>query len=122
MQASATTANRIKVIFKSETKKFKKPESYEVLLQQTQKAFGSALPKQFKFFYQDSEGDVISISCQEDLEEALESIPSLKLVIDESSESARFFMEPDYSMRSSINMPNNNMIGHSSNNQMNNMG
>ncbi len=122
MQASAaTTANRIKVIYKSETKKFKKPETYEVLLQLTQKAYGSTLPKQFKFFYQDSEGDVISISCQEDLEEALESIPSLKLVVDESSESARFFMEPDYSMRSSINMPGN-MMGQSSSNQMNNMG
>lgn len=42
----------------------------------------------------------------------------LKLVIDESSESARFNMEPDYSMRSSINMPMN-MIG--SNQMMNNM-
>jgi len=35
----------------------------------------------------------------------------LKLVVEESSEAARFNMEPDYSMRSSINiaMPNNNL-------------
>jgi hypothetical protein len=49
---------------------------------------------------------VISISCQEDLEEALESVPQLKLVVDISSEAARFNMEPDYSMRSSINIAN----------------
>jgi hypothetical protein len=42
----------------------------------------------------------------------------LKLVIDESSESARFNMDPDYSMRSSINMP---MMSGSNPMMMNNM-
>lgn len=32
-------------------------------------------------------------------------MPQLKLVIDETSEGARMFFEPDYSMRSSINFP-----------------
>jgi hypothetical protein len=61
MQTSIPT--RIKVLYKSETKKFKKPESYEALLSQTLKAFGQSLPKFFKFFYSDGEGDIISISC-----------------------------------------------------------
>jgi len=43
--------SQIKVIFKNETKKFKKPADYESLIQQTVKAFGSTLPKNFKFFY-----------------------------------------------------------------------
>jgi hypothetical protein len=39
------------------------------------------------------------------LEEAFETMPQLKLVIEESSEAARMYFEPDYSMRSSINFP-----------------
>jgi hypothetical protein len=60
MQTSTQT--RIKVVYKSETKKFKKPDSYELLLKQTLKAFGQQLPQNFKFYYQDQEGDIISIS------------------------------------------------------------
>lgn len=101
-------SNRIKVVFKSETKKFKKPETFESLLSMTQKAYGASLPPTFKFFYSDSDGDIISISCQEDLEEAYESIPQLRLIIEESSEAARFNMDPDYSMRSSINVMGQN--------------
>lgn len=68
-------STRIKIIFKGETKKFKKPETYELLLAQTQKAFGQSLPQNFKFYYSDGEGDIISITCQDDLVEALESVP-----------------------------------------------
>lgn len=60
---SIMSAQQIKVIYKNETKKFKKPAEYENLHQQTVKAFGASLPKNFKFFYQDPEGDLISISC-----------------------------------------------------------
>lgn len=77
---------QLKVIFKNETKKFKKPAEYDLLLQQTQKAFGSTLPKNFKFFYQDPDGDLISISCQEDLEEAYASMTNLRLFVETSIE------------------------------------
>jgi len=42
------------------------------------------------------------------LEEAFESMPYLKLIVEESSEAARLNLEPDYSMRSSINLPTMN--------------
>jgi hypothetical protein len=99
------SATQVKVTFKNETKKFKKPSDFDSLVQSTVKAFGANLPLQFKFYYVDSEGDLISISCQEDLEEALESMPALKLVVEENIEAARFNLEPDFTMRSSMNMP-----------------
>ena len=70
------------------------------------KAFGATLPKNFKFFYQDPEGDLISISCQEDLEEAYSSMTTLRLIVEAPIQEARNLMEPDFSMRSSsLNMP-----------------
>ena len=93
-------SQQIKVIFKNETKKFRKPSDYLSLLHQTEKAFGSSLPKNFKFFYQDPEGDLISISCQEDLEEAYSSMQNLRLIVESSIQEARNIMEPEYSMRS----------------------
>jgi ribosomal protein L40E len=75
---------QVKVIYKNETKKFRKPNDYDTLLQQTVKAFGPTLPKNFKFFYQDPEGDLISISCQEDLEEAYSSMNALRLIVESS--------------------------------------
>jgi len=46
-----------------------------------------------KFFYSDEEGDIISVTCQEDYEEAFENVSSLlKLVIEESSAKAKFTM------------------------------
>jgi hypothetical protein len=62
---------QIKIIFKNETKKIKFTDTYDNLVQQTGKAFGD-LPLHFKFFYMDSECDMISISSQDDFEEALE--------------------------------------------------
>lgn len=100
-----STTNQVKVTFKNETKKFKKPADFESLLNLTVRAFGSTLPPQFKFYYVDAEGDLISISCQEDLEEALDSMPALRLIVEESIEAARFNLEPDFTMRSSMNMP-----------------
>lgn len=94
--------NQVKVTFKNETKKFKRPSDFEGLLQQTIKAFGNKLPASFKFFYVDADHDLISISCQEDLEEALESMPQLRLVVEEGADAARSNFEPDQSS-SSIN-------------------
>lgn len=49
----------------------------------------------------DSENDIISISCQEDLIEAFESMPQLRLLVEENIEAVRLNQDPDYSMRSS---------------------
>ena len=59
---NSNPSTRIKVTFKKETKKFKRPDSFSTLLTYTQKAFGASLPSSYKFFYQDSENDIISIS------------------------------------------------------------
>jgi hypothetical protein len=96
---------QFKVSYKSETKKFKKPDNFEGLVSQTVRAFGTQnLPPHFKFFYMDSDEDLISISSQEDLEEAIESTQALRLIVAENAESARFSFEPDFS-RGSINLP-----------------
>lgn len=54
---------QMKVIFQNETKKFKKIVDYLSLVSQTKKSFGEALPKDFKFFYIDMDGDLISVNC-----------------------------------------------------------
>jgi hypothetical protein len=98
MQATNT---QVKVTFNNETKKFKKPTDYGGLLLATQKAFGETLPPTFKFFYTDSDGDMISISNQEDLEEAFSSMPAgLKLLVSNNKPQPS---DLDFSMRSSVN-------------------
>jgi hypothetical protein len=52
---------QIKLIFRTEVKKIKKPSDYEALVDFSKRSFGN-LPERFKFFYNDSEGDLITIS------------------------------------------------------------
>lgn len=78
-------ALKIKVTYNKETKSLKKLDTYESLIQSVQKAFGSSLPQYFRFIYTDDEGDNISVSCQEDLDEAYDSMESLKLILEETS-------------------------------------
>ena len=59
----------------------------------------------FKFFYVDSEGDMISITSQDDLDEALECMQStqaLKLILEESIEAARRIFEAQSSQMGDI--------------------
>ena len=74
------------------------------LLEQTLDAFGDALPLNFKFFYMDAENDLISLSCQEDLEEALDSIAELHLFIEETIDLAKSYFEADQSIKDSLNL------------------
>ncbi len=62
---------QIKITFRNETKKLRKTTEYSSLQAQAQKSFGDLSPS-FKFYYVDSEQDIISITCQDDLDEALE--------------------------------------------------
>jgi PB1 domain-containing protein len=67
-------------------------------------AFAQELPKNFKFFYIDSEGDLISLTCQEDLDEALDSMAELRLFIEENIELARSYFNADLSIKDSLNL------------------
>ena len=44
------------------------PKSYAELLQKSKDLYGDSLPQAFKFFYRDAEGDLISVSSQDDYE------------------------------------------------------
>jgi len=91
----------VKIQFRNECKKIKKPANFQALIASAHKSFGDAqLPPRFKFFYFDSENDMISLSNQEDLEEAYASNPtSLKLMIEESVDTARMSLDLDQSFK-----------------------
>ena len=83
----------IKVSFAGETKRFKMTSSYQELLQQTRQTFGhSLLDKQrIQFYYLDDEQELISVSSQQDFQEALEleDRNSLKLTVAANAADAR---------------------------------
>lgn len=83
----------IKVTYLGETKRIKKTNTYEELTLLTRLAFGSALEKvqQIKFYYLDDEQELISVSTQADLLEALsiEDVGVLKLTVATSASDAR---------------------------------
>ena len=103
----------IKIQYKNETKKIKKPSNYESLLIATKKAFGEGeLPANFKYFYIDLEGDLISLSNEEDLLEAYECMNnSLKLTIEETCDSAKFALSESmkFSSQLPLQMPEGNI-------------
>jgi len=68
----------IKISYKDENKKVKKPSNYDGLLEVAYKAFGSSLPSAFKFFYIDVDNDQIAIDSEEDLEEFFSCMPMEK--------------------------------------------
>jgi hypothetical protein len=85
---------RVSVTFNKLTKVFLKPETFNDLVDLTEKHFGSLnIPTANKFFYTDEEGDIISITCQEDYEGAFEIENSiLVLIVEQSSAAAKFIM------------------------------
>ena len=90
-----------KIQYKNECKKIKSPDNFEQLMSYTTRAFeGLDLPPKFKFYYLDSDGDMISLSCQEDFTEAIDSMDgTIKLIIEESLESAKISIDLDQSFR-----------------------
>jgi hypothetical protein len=96
----------IKITFNNETKKIKVPASFIDLVDVTARAFGvQNLPEKFKYCYTDTDGDVITITSQEDLDEALECGTGaggiLKLFIKESLQQSENFFDGESSFRSS---------------------
>ena len=77
-------------MYKSETKKIKQPKDYESLVNYSMKAFDN-LPPKFKFYYLDQDGDLITISSQDDYEEALsmQNVDALNIYLDFSIESVK---------------------------------
>jgi hypothetical protein len=69
---------KIKVIYLNETKRIQDAEDFEALIKQTQKAFrldqSVRFGEQIKFFYIDSDYDVISVTNQDDLDEFFEAM------------------------------------------------
>lgn len=68
MQAKKVT----KVTFNGETKRFKMTSDFNQLVTLTKNSF-EQLPESLKFFYLDEEEEVISVSCDQDLKELLNS-------------------------------------------------
>ena len=69
---------KIKVIYLNETKRIQDAEDFEALIKQTQKAFrldqSVRFGEQVKFFYIDSDYDIISVTSQDDLDEFFEAM------------------------------------------------
>ena len=63
---------QVKIIFKNDTKKTKLPANYEALIAYVLKT-DWVLPQKYRFYYQDEDADVCSISNQDDMEGALDS-------------------------------------------------
>ena len=71
-------------------KKIKRPKDYDTLVTSSVKQFGN-LPPTFKFFYFDQDQDLITISNQDDLDEALDMPQSdnIKMYIEQDIERAK---------------------------------
>lgn len=84
----------LKLTFNDETKKIGFPKDYDALCAYVKKAF-QILPMAFKFFYVDSDGDMISVTQDDDLQQFKESEPrpeGLKLhIFGTQAEASNFF-------------------------------
>ena len=69
MQSAQQMKFSAKVSFMGETKRMTQCSNFEELMMRTTESFTN-LPTSFKFFYTDSENDLISVSSQNDLDEA----------------------------------------------------
>lgn len=73
----------MKIVFNQDTKRFPEMASYADLVAQATKVFDLDMSQQLghnlKFFYVDSDEDIISVTTQTDYEEALSQFPGNKL-------------------------------------------
>ena len=61
----------MKLILQGETKRIRDPESLAELVKTTREAFDLAHTQAMKYFYQDTDGDIISVSSAYDFNEML---------------------------------------------------
>jgi hypothetical protein len=73
----------MKIVFNNETKKLPNLTNFKELVQKVTTAFeNQSISENQKFFYNDEDGDTITVSTQADLDEAIKSMPSkLKLFV-----------------------------------------
>ena len=90
MQSARSTASTAaKVTFKGDTKKVKLDGGFDELVERTRNSFSDLPEGTLKFFYVDEENDLISVSSQADLTEALESTTTqLRLTVAGSTRDA----------------------------------
>lgn len=62
----------VKVTYNGDTKRFKLTSNFSELVKLAKNSFGN-LPEPLKFFYMDEEEEIISVSCDQDLQELLTS-------------------------------------------------
>ena len=83
----------MKVIYQNETKRIPDISTYNALCAAIKNAFemnNQTVTSKLKLYYMDEDGDVVSISCQGDLDEAKEAMPSaMRLVVASNSNEAR---------------------------------
>ena len=88
-----STPKKVKVSYNEEIHTIPFNLSFIELQEKIKNLYKNKLPPKFKIFYIDIEGDIISISCQEDLEEAQEIFGKenfpFKLMVDVNTESVR---------------------------------
>ena len=105
----------VKICCDGETKRLKITGDYAELVQRTRESFNKQSMNQadFKFFYMDDESEVISITSQEDLTEALtiEDLSSLKLTVAKSiAEATQILYEQLRESKSIANSINQSMV------------
>lgn len=92
MSASAAVKKTVKICCDGEIKRLKITGDYQELVKRTRESFNKQNMEDadFKFFYLDEEQEVISITGQADLTEALniEDLSSLKLTVAENMQAA----------------------------------
>ena len=86
--ASAAAGASVKITYQGDTKKVKLTGEYEELVQRTRASFDDLPEGDLKFFYVDEDSDLISVTSQADLSEALESTGQVKLTVAGSNNEA----------------------------------
>ena len=89
MQSARSSTSVVKVSFQGETKRLNAVADYSELVRRTRESFGNQLPQdEFKYYYCDRDFDLISVSSQADLAEAIEGEPTLKLTVASTQQDA----------------------------------
>jgi PB1 domain len=109
--------NRLKISYNKETKKLSAQlTSYTQLIEQLSKAFSSQhLPDNFKLYYKDDEGDLISITNDDELQGELSSIQhaseSIRMVIAANADEAIRQIDLAQAMNQTLQMSSSLMSG-----------
>jgi len=88
ISARSNASAQAKVSYRGDTKRVKLSGDFYELVERTRASFSDLPAGTLKYFYVDEENDMISVSSQADLTEALETTNSIKLTVAPSAEEA----------------------------------